>query len=152
MAALDRHKSRAEYLLDNNMVYSSPFSVCSQLPRFQAYGWVMDKDGTISVDWDDDQTVSFLTGTDKGCSCKKNNSTSCKCACNKQPCTIRCGCKDNCKNPYNKHSSAGLAPNNDSQHQRQDSDSQSESDTSDTEQLLVEGEVQYDSDEYDLEI
>ena len=50
------------------------------------------------------------------------------------------------------NSSAGLAPNNDSQHQCRDSDSQSESDTSDTEQLLVEGKVPYDSDEYDLEI
>ena len=133
------------------MVFSSPFAVCSQLPCFQAYGWVVDNDGTILVDWDEDQTVSFLTGTDKGCSCKKSSCTSCKCARSKQPCAIRCGCKDNCKNPYNKPSSASItAVNNDNQYE--DSDSQSESDSSDTEQLLFEGEVQYDSDEYDLEI
>ena len=23
------------------------------------------------VDWDDDETISYLTGSDKGCSCKK---------------------------------------------------------------------------------
>lgn len=53
------------------MVYSAPFSICSQLPSFQAYGWVVDKDGTIEVDWDDDQTVLFLTGNEKGCTCKR---------------------------------------------------------------------------------
>ena len=70
MAALDKHKQRAEYVL--HMAYSVPFITCSQLLCFQAYGWVVDKDGSIiGVDWDDDQTVSFLTGNDKGCMCKK---------------------------------------------------------------------------------
>ena len=35
-AALDRHRLRAEYVL--HMIYSSPFSVCTQLPYYQSYG------------------------------------------------------------------------------------------------------------------
>ena len=146
MAALDRHKRRAEYVL--HMAYSAPFSTCSQLPCFQAYGWVVDKDGNVGVDWDDNQMVSYLTGNDKGCTCKKSKCTSCKCARNNQPCTIRCACKD-CKNPHNKHSTVAVAPNPNDNNQDY---SQSESDTSDAEQLLVEREVEYDSDEYDLQI
>ena len=53
------------------MAYSAPFITCLQLPCFQAYGCVVDKDGNIGVDWNDDQTVSFLIGNDKGCTCKK---------------------------------------------------------------------------------
>jgi hypothetical protein len=90
--------------------------------------------------------VSYLTGNDKGCTCKKSKPA--KCARNNQPCTIRCACKD-CKNPHYKHSTVALAPNpNNNSYQDH---SPSESDTSDAEQL-VEHEVEYDSDEYNLQI
>ena len=76
---LKRHKQRAEYVL--HMVYSAPFSLCTQLACSQSYGWTVDEEGKVMVDWDDDETVSYLTGSDKGCSCKKSNCTSrCKCA------------------------------------------------------------------------
>ena len=123
MAALDRHTRRAEYILP--MAYSAPFSTCSQPPCLQAYGWVVDKDGNVGVDWDNNQMVSYLTSNDKGCACK------------------------DCKNPHNKRSIVAVAPNPDKNNQDY---SHSESDTSDAEQLLVEREVEYDSDEYDLQI
>ena len=55
-------------------------------------------------------------------------------------------------NPYNNNSSQskGPAPILEDDHQDEDNDS-SNSDSSDMEQLLVEGEVQYNSDEYHLE-
>ena len=87
--------------------------------------------------------VSFLTSSDKGCSCKKSNCSSvCKCARSKKPCTIRCECKDNCRNPYN--CSIGHASNNEGhQSEQNESDVQTDSDISDTEQVLVvEGEVE----------
>ena len=111
LAALDRHRRRAEYVL--HMVYSSPFSVCTQLPCFQSYGWTINSEGTVLVDWDDEQTVSYLTGTDKGCSCKKSKCTStCKCKNSKKPCTIQCACKDSCMNPFNNIPSSSNTLNN----------------------------------------
>ena len=58
LAALDRHRSRAECVL--HIAYSSPFSVCTQLPCFQAYGWTVGTQGTVTIDWDDIQAASFF--------------------------------------------------------------------------------------------
>lgn len=88
LAALDKCRRRAEYVL--YMVYSSPFSVCTQVPSFQSYGWTVNGEGTVLVDWDDEQTISYLTGSDKGCSCKRNK------------CTSTCKCKTSKKILYNK--------------------------------------------------
>ena len=69
--ALERHRKRAEYVL--HLVYSSPFTVCTQLPCFQSYGWTVDNDGVILVDWDEEQALSFLNGRENGCSCRKSS-------------------------------------------------------------------------------
>ena len=151
LPALDKHRRRAEYVL--HMVYSSPFSVCTQLPCFQSYGWTVDSEDRVLVDWDDEQTVSYLTGTDKGCSCKKSKCTStCKCKNSKKPCTIRCACKDSCINPYNGRTTSNIHPTPSQNQPERNSDEQSESACSDLEELLVEGEVEYNSDEYDMEL
>lgn len=138
----------AEYVL--HMAYSAPFSVCTQLPCFQSYGWVIDDCGSISIDWDDEKVVSFLTGKDNGCSCRKSNCTTCKCTQNNRACTIRCKCKQNCKNPYDDRTTLLSSTNSHYQYEG----SESESDLSDVEQVIVEEEIQYDIDEYvnDMEI
>ena len=58
LAALDRHKRRAEYVL--HMVYSSPFSICTQLPSFQSYGWTVNTEGAVTLDWDDELFPTLL--------------------------------------------------------------------------------------------
>ena len=139
LAALDRHRRRAEYVL--HVVYSSPFSVCTQLPSFQSYGWTVNSEGTVLVDWDNERTVSYLTGTDKGCTCKRSKCTStCKCKTNKKSCTMRCACKDNCMNPFNNTSSTSTNPVPNQDQMDVDSNSHSDSESSEAEQLTVDGE------------
>ena len=50
---------------------------------FQAYGWAINE-GSVTIDWDDDQSALFLSQSDKGCSCRKSNCTTCKCTRNKK--------------------------------------------------------------------
>ena len=76
MAALERHKRRAEYVL--HMAYHHHLVLVLNCLVFKHTAGLLTKMAIhVGVDWDDDQIVSFLTGNDKGCSCKKNKCTTC---------------------------------------------------------------------------
>jgi hypothetical protein len=95
-SAFFRHWKRVSYIC---MMWQNAHlsDIYHNLPTPESSGWIINEDGTHSIDWDDANTQRHITESInrllRGCNCKKGCSTNrCGCVSKSQHCGPGCNC------------------------------------------------------------